>query len=77
MCLTVPVIILELKKNNKAIADIFGKKQEIDTKLINDIKTGDYGIISNGFIIKKISTKEAEEILKIIAPISQRGKEVK
>jgi len=70
MCLAVPVKILELKKNNKAIADIFGKKQEIDTKLIKDIEAGDYGIISNGFIIKKISTKEAEEILKIIAPVS-------
>jgi hydrogenase expression/formation protein HypC len=72
MCLTVPVKILELKKNNKAIADIFGKKQEVDIQLVKNTKVGDYGIISNGFIIKKISTKEAEEILKIISP-SSRG----
>ena len=66
MCLAVPVKILELKKNNKAIADIFGKKEEIDTQLVENLKAGDYGIISNGFIVKKISAKEAKEILEII-----------
>lgn len=66
MCLTVPVKILELKKNNKAIADVFGKKQEVDIQLTRNLKAGDYGIISNGFIVKKISTKEAKEILEII-----------
>jgi hydrogenase expression/formation protein HypC len=68
MCLSVPVKILELKKNNKAIADIFGKKQKINIELIKDIKVGDYGIISNGFIVKKISIEEAKEIFKIINP---------
>lgn len=66
MCLTIPAKILKVKKNNKAIANSFGKKQEIDTQLIKDIRVGDYGLISNGFIIKKISTKEAKDILKIM-----------
>ena len=68
MCLTIPAKILEIKKNNKAVAD-FGpsssrvnKKQEVDTQLVKDIKKGDYGLISNGFLIKKISAREAEEI---------------
>lgn len=68
MCLVIPVKILKLKKNNKAIADFSGKKQEIDTQLIKGLKVGDYGIINNGFIIKKISAKEAKEILKAIKP---------
>lgn len=66
MCLSIPAKILELKKNNKAIADFLGKEQEVDTQLINGIKVGDYTLISNGFIIKKIESKEAKEILKII-----------
>lgn len=65
MCLTLPVKILEIRKN-KAVVDSFGKKIEVGTDLVKDIKTGDYALISNGFIIKKISAREAEEIFKVI-----------
>ena len=65
MCLSIPAKILEIK-NNKAIVDFGGKKQEIDTQLMADIKVGDYALISNGFIIKKVSAKEAEKTLKIL-----------
>jgi hydrogenase assembly chaperone HypC/HupF len=69
MCLSIPAKILEIKEN-KAIADFIGKKEEVGIDLVKDIKVGDYAVISNGFIIKKISAKEAEETLKIL------GKEV-
>lgn len=61
MCLSIPVKILEIKKQNKAIADFIGKKEEVGIDLVKDIKIGDYAIISNGFIIKKISAEEAEK----------------
>lgn len=67
MCLSVPVKILKLKKN-KAIADFMGKNEEFDIGLVPDIKINDYALASNGFIIKKISNQEAEEIFKIIKP---------
>ncbi|MDP2934205.1 MAG: HypC/HybG/HupF family hydrogenase formation chaperone [bacterium] len=67
MCLSVPVKILKLKKN-KAIADFVGKNEEFDIGLVPDIKINDYALASNGFIIKKISNQEAEEIFKIIKP---------
>jgi len=66
MCLSIPVKILKVKGNNKAIADFQGKKKEIDIQLVKNIKKGDYGLVSNGFIIKKVSADEAEEILKIL-----------
>lgn len=66
MCLTIPAKILEIKDNNKAIADFGNKKQEVDTQLVDNIKTGEYALISNGFIVKKVSNKEAKEILKSI-----------
>ena len=66
MCLTIPAKILELKKNNKAIADFQGKKERVDSQLVENIKVGDYCIISNGFIIKKIEPKEAKKLLNII-----------
>ena len=72
MCLTIPAKILQIKKNNKAIAD-FGprssgvnKQQEVNTQLVDNVKTGEYALISNGFIIKKVSANEAEEIIKTI-----------
>jgi hydrogenase assembly chaperone HypC/HupF len=71
MCLSIPVKILEVK-NNKAITDFNGKKEEVDTELVKDIKIGDYAIISNGFIIKKISAEEAEEIFKAINPAREK-----
>jgi len=68
MCLTIPAKILEIKDNNKAVADFNGKREEVDIQLVRGAKKGDYGLVSNGFLIKKISAKEAEEILEIIRP---------
>lgn len=71
MCLSIPAKILEIK-GNKAIA-VYPersrgkvKKQEADSQLVDNIKAGDYVLISNGFIIKKIEPKEAQEIIKTI-----------
>jgi len=65
MCLSIPVKILETK-GNKAVVDYSGERKEFNTQLVEDAKKGDYVLISNGFIIKKISAKEAEETLKIL-----------
>ena len=66
MCLSIPIKILSIKRN-KAIVDSGGKKGEVATQLMSGsgLKTGDYCLVSNGFIIKKISRKEAEEILNL------------
>lgn len=72
MCLSIPAKILNVKKNKAVVVypeqgrGNLGKKQEVDTQLIDSIKVGEYALISNGFIIKKIETKEAKEILNII-----------
>lgn len=68
MCLSIPAKILEIKKN-KAVANSFGKKIEVGIDLVKDIKRGDYGLISNGFIIKKISAEEAEDIINTIKEV--------
>lgn len=67
MCLSIPVKILEIK-NNKAVVDSGSKNKELDIGLVSEIKKGDYCLISNGFVVKKISQQEAEEIFKIIKP---------
>ena len=64
MCLTIPAKVISLEKG-KAMVDFVGKKKKVDTKFTK-VKVGDYVIVSNGFVIKKVSTKEAEEILKVL-----------
>jgi hydrogenase expression/formation protein HypC len=65
MCLSIPVKILEIK-NNKAVVDINGNNQEVGIDLVPEIRENDYCLVSNGFVVKKISAEEAEEIFKII-----------
>ncbi len=67
MCLTIPAKVISSEKN-KATINFDGKKEKIDTQLVK-VKVGDYVIISNGFAIKKVDKKEAEEILKIIKEV--------
>lgn len=77
MCLTIPAKIVSLEKDG-ATVDFAGKKQKVDTKLVR-VRVGDYVMVSNGFAIKKVATKEAEKILKIINPKSfnEASKEIK
>lgn len=64
MCLTIPAKVISLEKD-KAIVDFNGKKEQVDTQLVK-VKVGDYVMVSNGFVIKKVNKKEAEEILNIL-----------
>ncbi|OGZ34508.1 MAG: hypothetical protein A2V60_02995 [Candidatus Portnoybacteria bacterium RIFCSPHIGHO2_01_FULL_39_19] len=64
MCLTIPAKVIFLEKD-KAMVDFSGKEQKVDTQLVK-VRVGDYVMVSNGFIIKKVNKKEAEEILKIL-----------
>ena len=64
MCLTIPAKVISLEKN-KVIVDFVGKKQKVDTRLVK-VRVGDYVMVSNGFAIKKVNKKEAEEILKVL-----------
>ena len=75
MCLTIPAKIISTEKG-KAVVDFVGKKQKVDIRLVK-VKIGDYVMISNGYAIKKVNKKEAQEILKIINPKSfDRAREV-
>lgn len=64
MCLTIPAKVVSMEKN-KAIVDFADKKEKVDTQLVK-VKVGDYVMVSNGFVIKKVNKKEAKEILKVL-----------
>ena len=64
MCLTIPAKVIKVS-GAEAEVDFLGKKEKINCQLIK-AKKGDYVMVSNGFAVKKISKKEAKEILKIL-----------
>ncbi len=65
MCLSVPVRVVKIK-DKKAVVVLGNKEKEFETELTPDIKENDYCLINNGFVVKKISAEEAEEIFRII-----------
>jgi hydrogenase expression/formation protein HypC len=72
MCLGIPVRIVKIE-NNKAIGEIGGVKREVDLTLVEEVKIGDYVILHAGFAIQKLDEKEAEENLKLIREIIEKG----
>lgn len=74
MCLSNPAKILDIK-DGKAIVKMGEKQKEVETQLVPEIKKGDYCLVENGFIIKKISNQQAKEINALFAKILKGGKQ--
>ncbi len=62
--MAVPARIVELKGNGKALADIAGRKQEINV-LIPGARTGDYVLLYLGNALSVMDEQEAKEILQL------------
>lgn len=65
MCLGIPGKIEELKDTTATVS--FGSvRRQIDVRLIENAAVGDYVLVHAGFVINKISQREAEETLDLI-----------
>jgi hydrogenase assembly chaperone HypC/HupF len=64
MCLTIPAKIISLRKK-KALVDFNGQRKFVDLGFLK-VKIGDYVLIQNNVIVKKINKKEIEEIFKYL-----------
>ena len=60
MCLAVPMEIVELQPDKKAIARQGSTNVEIDVSLLDDPHPGDYVIIHAGFAIETLDIEEAD-----------------
>ncbi|MFH1360631.1 MAG: HypC/HybG/HupF family hydrogenase formation chaperone [Candidatus Omnitrophota bacterium] len=61
MCYAIPGKVKEIK-GNFAIVDYFGEEKKAHNEM-RDLVVGDYVYAQGGFVIRKISQKEAQEIL--------------
>lgn len=64
MCLTYPAKILEIKGQKALILDK-NKKLEVNIGMLSGVKAGDYILHNANLAIKKVSKKEAREIMDI------------
>ena len=61
MCLAVPGKVVRIN-GEKALID-YGSEQR-EAKLAADVKEGDYALVQQGFVVARISEKEAREMIE-------------
>ncbi len=67
MCLGVPLKIINIIDNEKAIAQLGEKTTlEINISLLDSVKEEDYVIVHAGFAISVLENEDATEIINII-----------
>jgi hydrogenase assembly chaperone HypC/HupF len=64
MCLTIPGKVIEIK-DNSFVVDYVSEKREIIASAI-DVKEGDYVLVSNKVIIKKLTEENAKKMLEML-----------
>jgi len=73
MCLAVPMKIVKIGRDGKALVKQDDLETEVDLTLIEDPKVGDYVIIHAGYAIDLLDLEEAQERLKLFRALEESG----
>jgi hydrogenase expression/formation protein HypC len=73
MCLAVPMQIVKILADGKALVKQDDLETEVDLSLIQDPNVGDYVIIHAGYAIDSLDLKEAEQRLKLFQVMEDTG----
>ena len=76
MCLAVPMEILKLQADNRAVARQGKTEVEIDVSLLENPKPGDYVIIHAGFAIETLDLQEAEERIDLFKALDEHNSQM-
>ncbi len=63
MCLAIPVQVVKLLDEQKALVQLGGIEKQISTLLVHDIQVGDYVILHVGYALTKLNEGEAQKTL--------------
>lgn len=69
MCLAIPVRIVEIFADNRAMVDLDGVRKEVSLALVDAVDVGDYVIVHVGFALTRLDPEEAERTLKLFAEV--------
>ena len=64
MCVALPGKVIELDKGD-ALVDFHGNQVRAKAGLV-DVSVGDYVLVHAGFILQKVSTKEAKDLQELM-----------
>jgi hydrogenase expression/formation protein HypC len=71
MCLAIPVRVVEVRPDQKAVVDLAGVRKEISTALIEDVQVDEYVILHVGYAIGKLDAEEAQRTLEMFNELEQ------
>lgn len=67
MCLAIPVRVVELLPDDRAVVDLDGIRKEISLALVDGVQLGDYVILHVGYALSKLDPEEAQKTLALFA----------
>lgn len=71
MCLAIPVRVVEVRPDQKAVVDLSGVRKEISTALVDNVKVDEYVIVHVGYAIGKVDAEEAQRTLELFSQLEQ------
>jgi hydrogenase assembly chaperone HypC/HupF len=72
MCLSIPGKIVVIGEN-RFVIEYPKEKRVVNLNIVDDLKIGDYVIVSNKIIIAKIPKDDAEKFFELMEGINVRG----
>lgn len=69
MCLGIPVKVIEVKENHKAVVEFGGVKKQADLRFTPNVKEGDFVVLHAGFSIQSVKPEEVKKTYRIIEDI--------
>jgi hydrogenase expression/formation protein HypC len=69
MCLAIPVRVMELRGQDRAIVDLDGVRKEISLALLDGVNVGDYVILHVGYALSRLDPEEARKTLALFAQV--------
>lgn len=66
MCIALPMRVLEILPERRAVVSFDGVESRISLRLLEDCRVGDYVLIHAGYAIERISQADAAENERIL-----------
>lgn len=66
MCIALPMKVLEVLPERRAVVSFDGVERRISLRLLEDCRVGDYVLIHAGYAIERISQADAAENERIL-----------
>jgi len=71
MCLAMPVEVVELREDDRAVVDLGGLRKEVSLALVEDVHPGDFVILHAGYALQKLDREEADRTLALFAELAR------